>query len=189
MPSQLAPFNQHQFDRCMQWFLKYHGPLTQIQMLKLHVMTDVFHVLQHGSPVIGGDLRKWEWGPLVPSAWGHLNQETKRYQQGITPYSFAVEPTKSNANMFSVPENTAVDEDEFSPSEIQAMKRAWKTIGGSRWKQIERFFHSPENFMGKAWTDAGPKNSPIDWNEIIEAYDEKSGEDHSHIKSLIAMGI
>lgn len=189
MLNQLAPFNQHELDRCMQWFVKKHGPLTQYLMVKLHVMSDVFSVLDKGMPIIGGPLLKWELGPTVPSAWGWLKRQAKLYEQGDERASFVVQETGRKAELYSLPEGAAVDEDEFSPAEVRAMSRAWDEIGELSWQDSQDYFHVPNFFMGKAWTDAGIRNAPIDWNAIIDAFDSERSEDHTHIKTLLAIGI
>ncbi len=189
MPNQLAPFNQYQFDRCMQWLVSKHGPLTQLQMVKLHIMTDFYHILRYGSPVIGGALRKWNFGPVVREAWVRLDREARSFQEGSPECPFDVQPTQGKAREYSLPSGVVVDEDEFGKAEMGAMDDAWEMIGGKSFNEIREFFHSPQYFMGKAWTEAGAMNCPIDWAAIVDAYDAEQGEDHSHIKSLMALGI
>ena len=190
MVSQLAPFNQIQFDRCMRWFASHHGPQTQYDLVKLHVMTDVFHVLAHGKPVIGGEFLKWTNGPVPSPAFGRLHRFIARHEQGKPEDVFEISPTQGKAYTFALPSGQKVDEDEFSPSEIAAMNRAWNEIGCMTWQESQDYFHLAEDsFMGKAYEEAGAKNAPLDWNTIIDAYDERSEENHEHIKSLIALGV
>ena len=61
-------------------------------------------------------------------------------------------------------------------------------VENREWKKRKTFFHDPNKFMGSAWSMA-PERGPVDWNTIIDAYDKQFDEDHSHIKTLIKLGI
>jgi hypothetical protein len=188
MTDQLSPFNQHQFDRCMRWFAARHGELTQYQLVKLHVMTDVFHVLETGLPVIGGRFRRWKLGPVVPNGWHRTRQYVQQFEAGSRPPALSVRPTDGSAYRYSVPEDAETEEQEFSASEVRAMERAWAEVGELSWEESHRYFHTPESFMGKAWLEA-PQNGPIPWELIVDCYDAATGEDHGHVKALMALGV
>lgn len=183
--SQLLPFNEHRFDACLTYLAREHGKsLTQFDMVKLHVMIDVFHVLEHGTPVIGGDLWPWEHGAVVDRAYNRIMQWWYRLREtGEQPDNFHLEPYINKQVTFSP--NKQSNYDDFSASEIEAMERAWDAIMTKDWTDSESYFHDPKNFMGRAWTNADAENRAIDWNEIISAYDAQYDEDHTHIKTLI----
>lgn len=181
------PFNDCQFDKAMLWLSSRHGPLTQYDMVKLHIMTDVFHVLAHGRPVIGGSLERWKNGAVVRPAYGRLRRLIVHYEMGKETGDFLVAPTNGNAYTFQPKPETVVDADDFSQSELDAMECAWQAIGGMNWNRSQQYMHDPSSFMGVAWTAAGQENSPIDWISIIDAFDRQHRTDHSHIKSLISL--
>ena len=183
------PFNELQFDRCALWLaMRLPRSLTQYDLIKFHVMTDIYHVLEYGRPVIGGAVVKWKFGPVVPRAYHRLMREALRFQHGREEGDLHVDMGPGNIYRFSARSGAVVDEDEFSQSEINAMERAMKIVRMG-WSESQRFFHVPaKSFVGKVWasTDDG---CPIDWNRIIDAYDQEHQTDHSHIKTLISLGV
>lgn len=188
MPSQLMPFNEEQFDRCALWLVKHLGkPPTQYDLIKFHVMTDVYHVLCCGSQIIGGPLEKWKWGPVVPRAFRRLKHETERFERGQKIGPLEVHAGPGNIYEFTALDGAAVDDDEFSNTELSAMEEALKVVE-LPFDQSQQFFHEPNaSFMGKAWFEVSD-GSPIDWNNVVDAYDIQHRSDHGHIKALIAIG-
>lgn len=185
--NQLTPFNEHRFDACMTYLAREHGrSLTQYEMVKLHIMADVFHVLEYGTPIIGGSVERWPHGPVVRRAYNRLMGWWRRFQEtGEQSEQFSAEPYQNKQVIFSPKKQT--DFDDLSESEIDALEKAWDTISRMDWTRSQSFFHDPEFFMGRAWSNARAEGRPIDWLEIIDAYDESTGEDHSHIKRMIRL--
>jgi hypothetical protein len=183
--SQLTPFNAHRFDVCMTYLAREHGKtLTQYDLVKLHVMSDVFHVLTYGAPIIGGALERWDHGPVIRRAYDRLMSWWHRFREtGEQSDCFAAEPYMNKQVMFSPCQRT--DFDDLSESEIESLERAWDTVMSMDWTASQEFFHNPKYYMGRAWTNAKAEGRPIDWREIVDAYDLETGEDHSHIKRLI----
>lgn len=185
--SQLLPFNQHRFDACLTYLMREHGkPLTQYDIVKLHVMTDVFHVLEHGTPVIGGELSPWEHGPLVKRAYDRIMGWWRRVKEtDRQPAHFHVEHQANKRIAFSATDNP--DYDDLSESEIEAMDRAWNVVMTKDWESLREYFHDPDQFMGYAWSKAKADKRGIDWDDIIDAYDRLHKQDHSHIKRAMRL--
>ena len=189
--SQLAPFNEHRFDQAMVYFSRKYGrKLSQYDMMKLHVMTDVFHVLETAKPAIGGSLESWQYGPVVRAAYNRVAKWWHDYDRtGRQPEFFRLVEQDGNAKRFEAA--TDVDEDDFSDAEKTAMDAAWKAMKDllEDWNRAERFFHDPKaSFIGKAWQKAKAKGrKAIDWIDIIDAYDQFHDTDHSHIKTLMTI--
>jgi len=187
MTSQLSPFNENQFDRCMLWFCVNKGKsLNQYDMVKLHVLTDIFHTLDYGLPVIGGTMRPWPYGPVVQDAYFRI----------MNVYSvkgpFKMSSGSGNTRQFSPSECAEIDPDDFSVSEVKAMERAWLVhkIEHPGFNDSQRYFHEPSaSFIGKAYDAAQREGRNLSWEDIVTAYDEESGEDHSHVLSLMSLGI
>lgn len=171
----------------MTYLAKEHGQsLTQYDMVKLHVMTDVYHVIEHGTPVIGGTLDPWDHGPVVKRAYDYLMGLWRRYREtGLSHPVFSAESSDTKKVYFSP--KTPIDYDDLSESEIAAMDRAWNAVMSLDWTASQKFFHEPSSFMGRAWKNAESEQRPIDWIEIIDAYDEETGNDHQHIKRIIRL--
>src|SRR5580704_9195545 len=73
--AQLQPFNEHRFDDCMAYLAaKNCRPLSVYEMMKLHVMIDVYHAIARGKPVIGGSLSPFTNGPVSRSAKSRITQ-------------------------------------------------------------------------------------------------------------------
>ena len=183
--SQLMPFNEHRFDACLAYLAAKHNEvLTQRQMVKLHVMIDVYHVLEHGRPVIGGALGRWDGGPVVQRAFNRVKRWWYRFSEtGAQPENFCV--SQGINRRIDYRSSAEISDDEFSPSELQAMEKAWGVVTSMSYAESKAFFHDPDNFMGRAWQNARRERRDLDWDEIIDAYDEDKGTDHSHIKTLI----
>ncbi len=189
--SQLMPFNEHRFDAIMAYFSRKYGrKLSQYDMMKLHVMTDVFHTLETGRPAIGGSLEPWKYGPVVRPAYNRVAKWWYDHDKtGRNPEGFRLVDDGGNAKQLEAVGE--VDDDDFSDCEKRSMDTAWSIVVGllDDWQRSQRFFHDPtESFIGKAWheaTNAGAHG--INWNDIIDAYDEFHGSDHAHIKTLMVL--
>jgi hypothetical protein len=188
--SQLLPFNENRFDAAMVYLSRVHDrPLTKYEMSKLHVLADVFHTLDYATPVIGGPLATWPNGPVVGPAYDRLEEWCTRYElTGQMPDRFKIEP-RGELRLF-IPRAEA-DPDEFSDSEKAAMEKAWQTLiplmdrGFPGYEDSQRLFHDPGTFLGRAYQWAKQEQRAIDWNDIIDAYDEIHAADHRHIKALM----
>lgn len=182
--NQISPFNEVRFDVCMAYLSRKHGrSLTQYDMVKLHLMTDVFHTLEHGKPVIGGAVQAWDFGPLVPDAYNRLRHWTYKFDEsGFQPESLSIVDRRGRSWEFLATQ--PVDAADFSPSELAAMDRAWDAIMGLDWTESQAYFHE-RSFVGRAWSHARREGRDMDWNEIIDEYDAEHRTDHGHIKSLI----
>jgi hypothetical protein len=154
--SQLAPFNEHRFDAIMAYFSRKYGRnLSQYDMMKLHVMTDVFHVLETAKPVIGGSLEPWQYGPVVRPAYNRVAKWWHDFDRtGKHPESFRLVEQDGNAKRFE--SAVEIDEDDFSDSEKAAMEAAWGVVKDllDNWTRAERFFHDPDGSRpaGLSWT-------------------------------------
>lgn len=183
--NQLLPFNESRFDACMAYLSAKHSrDLTQYDMVKLHVMTDIFHALEHGKPVIGGALDAWQFGPLVEKAynrvrrWRFVVDET-----GEQPEFFEFVGQKGAADRFRARE--PVNDEDLSPSEVKAMTKAWDVIMSLDWSESQDYFHSDSTFIGRAWKKAREARVGVDWDDIIDEYDRQFDENHAHIKRLV----
>lgn len=189
--SQLAPFNEHRFDQAMVYFSRKYGrKLSQYDMMKLHVMTDIFHVLTTAKPAIGGSLESWQYGPVVRAAYNRVAKWWHDFDRtGRQPEFFRLVEQDGNAMRFEAA--VEVDEDDFSDAEKAAMAAAWNATKDllDNWPRAERFFHDPSaSFIGSAWQEAKTQGrKAIDWNDIIDAYDQFNHTDHSHIKTLMTI--
>lgn len=168
--SQLAPFNEHRFNECMAFFAaRAGGTLSQYDLVKLHVLTDVFHVLRHGKPVIGGELQAWDLGPVAPRAynlvkrWSYTADETEEQ-----PEYFRVTPGQGKRIDYTVAKQA--DLDDFSDAEMETMLKAWHIFSKMSWSQREDYFHK-DSFLGKAWLAARSESrEEISWDQIIDEY-------------------
>ena len=183
--SQIIPFNENRFDACMVYLAQKHSRnLTQYEMVKLHVMADVYHTITYGQPMIGGSLEAWTNGPVVKKAynrvavWGHRFDET-----GEQSPMFNLVEQLGNANHFKP--SVEADPDDFSVSEVEALEKAWDTVMSMEFRASQDYFHKPISFIGKAWHNAKLQSRAIDWNDIIDAYDTENGTDHTTLKTLI----
>ncbi len=168
---------------------KYGRKLSQYDMMKLHILSDIFHTLETGSPMIGGSLEPWKHGPVVKNAYNRVACWAYRYDQtGEQPDRFRLVDQQGNSNRF---EPTAPpDEDDFSDTEKAAMQKAWETVIPllDNWNKCERFFHAPDaSFIGCAWANATQAGRDIDWHDIVDCYDRFHQTDHSHIKTLMVI--
>ncbi len=187
MPNQLAPFNEHRFDQCMLWLSQTHDRfLTQFQLVKLHIMIDAFHVLGHGVPVIGGTIEAWKKGPVAPIAYFRLRHKWTAWERGEEDELFQIKEhsTREGVYCFSPQPGVQIDSGEFSQAEMDAMSQAWEEVINSG----RNHFHDEQVFIGRAWKRAFDHSEKMDWNVIIDTYDEMNTTDHSAIKQIIAMG-
>src|ERR1035437_7268175 len=122
--SQLLPFNESRFDACMAYLARKHQRLlTKYDMVKLHVMTDIYHVVEQGKPVIGGSISAWTFGPVVGKAFNRLTFWEKQYNKnGVEPENFRFAGGEGRYPEFDAKLN--VDEEEFSKTERDGVAAA-----------------------------------------------------------------
>jgi hypothetical protein len=182
----LQPFNQAQFDACAGYFAwKVRRPLTQLDLIKLHVLTDFFHILARGRQVIGGEFLAWQHGPVVEDAYKRVSGWRRNFDRdGDQPPCLQVVGIEEGRCQFTA--TGEPDLDEFSQSEIEAMDQAVKTYNGLKGPQsANSFFHGENSYFGRAWRSAREGARGIDLIELIEGYDVQTGEDHADVKTLI----
>lgn len=186
--TQLQPFNEHRFDDCIAFLAVKHGrALSLYEMVKLHVMIDVYHTLDRGRPVIGGTISPFTNGPVSRSAKGRVTSWQRHYEaRGEMPEHFIIH---DDGERLTYEPKTAPDEDDFSAAELEAMDHAWRDVvdildrGG--FKASQEYFHHA-SFIGRAWRKAKNCGGTLTWDDIIDEYDRShSDEDHSRLKTLI----
>jgi hypothetical protein len=184
----LMPFNECRFDDCMAYLAGAHRrPLGTYEMMKLHVMIDVYHTLDRGKPAIGGAFWPFTNGPVARAAKSRVRHWESRYEKtGAMPDGFMLK--EEGGRLVATPVRVPDCED-FSAAELDAMERAWRDVIGpldaaGGFSSSQEFFHK-DSFIGRAWEKARQRGSFLDWNEIIDEYDAATGEDHSHIKLLL----
>jgi uncharacterized phage-associated protein len=180
------PFNEVRFRECMAYLAHVKAKsLSQLRLVEFSLLTDLFHVLRCGKPVIGGSLAPWELGPVVQEAYRLcVNWRTDYDRLGRHPVGFKVVALGSGGKL-RVKAAGEADMDAFSRYEIESMERAWEEIGHLNLPSLRHYTHSPDTFLGYAYSSAKAASRLMDWCEIIDAYDRFRGEDHSAVKALI----
>ncbi len=188
--SQLQPFNELRFDAAMCLLSKRNArALTKYEMVKLHVLADVFHTLETGSPILGGTLEPWPNGPVFEEAFERLDEWCTKYDYtGEMPEKFII---KSQGKLRIMTPRFDADAEDFSASELRALQKAWDAFiptmdeGYHGYQKSQVYFHSDNTFIGRAYNKAKAEGRDIDWNDIIDAYDAIHGTDHADVKLLM----
>lgn len=185
---QLQPFNEFRFDDCIAYLSSTHNrALTVYEIMKLHVMIDVYHTLDRGKPAIGGVIWPFTNGPVSRSSKGRVAIWRKKYETTAQmPDGFLI---IDEGDRLSIKATRVPDEDDFSVAEISAMDRAWKDVvellDEKGFEASQAFFHQ-DSFIGQAWKNARNRGQSLDWMEIVDEYDKAHpGEDHSKIKIML----
>ncbi len=185
--TQLQPFNEFRFDDCIAYLAYLYGhPLSIYEAMKLHVMIDVYHVLDRARPVIGGTIYPFTNGPVSRSSKSRVSAWQNRYEKfGQMPEGFEF---IDQGAFLKIKPTRMPDADDFSVSEIDAMNLAWRDVverlEREGFNASQEFFHG-KGFIGKAWNKARQSGRNLDWEDIINEYDKENGSDHSRVKSLL----
>lgn len=168
---------------------EYRRPLTIFELVKHHVMIDVYMVLATGHQVIGGELKPWPFGPVVEEAYERLKGWEHRYEESHGEFQPA-EYLLSDGELTAFEPRVAADpQEDFASAEIAAMSRASALLKSMTFDQAYHFFHSPATFMGRAYTTAREDRMAIAWPDVLDAHDAIHGTDHHLIKRrLISYG-
>jgi len=185
---QTLPFNEFRFDDCMAYLsAKHDRELSVYEMMKLHVMIDVFHTISRGKPVIGGTFCAFRSGPVSRKAKHHVREWLDSYEEGSeTPDMF--DATEKNAETYFKAKESP-DPDEFSKSELDAMNKAWDTVIpllDESFKKSQDYFHK-DSAVGKAWSRANNAGRELNWNDIIDEFERETGRNHSHLKTIMQL--
>jgi uncharacterized phage-associated protein len=185
--SQLRPFDEGLLRQCVAYIsATKQAPLSQLYIVKFNVLIDLFHIMRCGKPVIGGSVAPWELGPVVPEAYKACDRWKCEYDRdGTQPHGLRV--SRRGGKKMDVRADGPVDVEEFSQSEIDAMEQAWAEIGHLNFPALKHYTHSPDTFLGSAYTAALHGNRLMGWDEIIASYDRFRGQDHAAIRALIQL--
>ena len=190
--SQLLPFNENRFDAAISYLSGQHNrALSKYEIVKLHVLMDIYHTLETGTPIVGGTLQAWDRGPVVRNAYERLDDWcTDLEQAGKMPEGFTI---RLDGDRRVVAPTFSADPDDFSANELKAMDDAWNKLmpmmdrGQAGYEESQRFFHSDETFIGRAYNKARLEERDIDWNDLIDAYDQLHGTNHEDVKLLMTI--
>lgn len=176
----LIPFNAARFDACMAALSQIYGkPFTILDMVKLHVMTDVYHVLDTGHQAIGGALAPWKFGPVVKEAYCRLDHWYHEWQEtGLEPAEYGLLPSQYTIYQ----PRQQPDFDDISQSEQRAMQKAADLLRPMDFSLAYDFFHNDSTFMGRAYNRAAQEQRLLSWTDILDAHDQIAGTDSSRIK-------
>ena len=168
---QLAPFNDYRYDLVVAHVWKgLNAPFDIYDMVKTHALVDAFHVAETGKPVIGGIFKAWKHGPVATPAYARA----KRILDGAEAVNaFEVINAQTRYPQAGVRRDFEPDPDEFSQSEVDAMRRTAEIFMRPH-DELYEFFHDPNTFIGSAWKkawDAG--GAELSWREIVAAYERE----------------
>ena len=185
--SQLRPFDEAMLRQCIAYISDTkRRSLSQLYIVKFSVLIDLFHILRCGKPVIGGSVAPWELGPVVPEAYRACDRWKCEYDRDHTqPPGLRVD--RRGGKKMDVRAAGPVDVQEFSRCEIDAMEQAWAEIGHLNFPALKHYTHSPDTFLGAAYTTALQERRLMDWDEIVASFDRFHGQDHSAVRALIRL--
>jgi len=192
--TQLQPFNEFRFNDCMAFLAEKHSrALSLYEMMKLHVMIDVYHTIAHGKPVIGGPIAAFTNGPVPRSSKSHIARWKKIYEQsGQMPDGFLIEEHRDRLTFIPT---QPPSRDDFSDAEIAAMDRAWTDVvyildkdgDEEGWIASQKYFHK-DSFIGRAWEHARHHGTSLDWCRILDEYKKDHQDaDIDGVKSLLCI--
>jgi uncharacterized phage-associated protein len=186
--SQLKPFNASLFEDVMGFLCaRYDATLTQYEVMKIHIKVDVEHTFKTGQPVIGGPLRAWPFGPVVPSAYGQVKDAIEANKVD------GLEVCRNEGRTHWLRFLNKVSEDDFSPLQVEIFDAAFAKVRSMPWKQSQAYFHGDgePNAIGYAWKLARKRQPtgkpPIDWWDLIEGGEKYDKLDLEHVKLLMAL--
>jgi uncharacterized phage-associated protein len=185
---QLKPFSPDRFDACINHMMRtYRRTLDQHDVTKLHVMMEFFHVLATGKQMVGGRLKPWKHGPVLEDGYNRIRSLGHRFDETRTAtHQGKLRVIGKSGNRYLYEAYGAIDEDDFSAAELEAMRRAWDVVIPLTFSQRESFFHDDQKYMGRAWTNARKAGlEGIDWNDVIRAYEAVTGEDHTEARLMV----
>jgi hypothetical protein len=163
--------------------IEQNTPLDAYDMVKLHVLTDFFHILEEGESAIGGQPMALPHGPVVQEAYDLATKWA-----GAGGAFFVVNPMGSRSPM--APTDMSPPSGLWGELE-SAIDRAWLVHHGMNFDESQRFFHDEGEYFGSAWSakkpDAGASGwgQHIDWADVVSAYEQKTGEDMSDVLTLL----
>lgn len=180
----LMRFDPNTYTSTLRYLSCAHNtPLDIYDMVKLHILTDFFHILAEGEPGIGGTPKALPYGPVVQGAYGMASE-----WGGSGGDFYAVQQAGNRVLMAPKQQDTG----DLWPELIDAASQAWNLHSGMSFKQSQSFFHDSDQYFGRVWSKYKPddgKNgwgSPIEWDEVIRAYEDISGNDCSDVLTLLS---
>jgi len=168
----------------MKWIAaKANVPLDQYDIVKLHVLTDFLSILERGEPVIGGQPAAWPYGPVVRDSY------FQALKWADEPGDFSLIQKRGRSLILAPTAKLTESEKELlSPNAVEALDKAWGIHGDMKFSDSYSYFHDAGTVFGDVWKPAWERGhgTIIDWNDLIDSYDQKNETDHSHIKVLLS---
>ena len=177
----MGVFDEKRFSAILGHIVReYNEPLDQYDMVKVHVLTDFFHVLGEGEPVIGGTPRILPYGPVIQEAYDTVQRWISHGGE------FSVVASYGNRMQLAPNSQDDSEWDSLLWGEAQAAAvKAWETHAPMGFKNSQKFFHDPSQYFGAVWSKHSNRwGTPINWVDVIESYEKITGEDHGEAKAL-----
>lgn len=168
----VQPFNPEAFERAVRYFAaRSHRPLTKLDLLKLHVLADFYHLLAVGRQMIGGELFPWQHGPVNSTAYHRVGDWIEEHDRsGQDPEGLAIDSSSSRHPGFTA--TTPPPLEDFSEVEQRAMDRALtKYLALDEPHSVNSFFHGASTWFGRVWrAGCGQPAMALDLLDLLESY-------------------
>ena len=187
--NQLQGLNPHHAERVLSYLLSRHNiALTIREMICLHALIEVEHVLKYGQVCTGGAFGVWKHGPICKRLYAHLKELGYAQQEGCNQNPDYLDCIGTSKRMiFLAAKNTDRNRDDLSDAELESMEAAFKQLREMTIENGIMFFRGELEFLNKAWTRAYLQNRDMCWYDVLDEYQKQTGEDMSYIKSCIGL--
>jgi hypothetical protein len=187
--SQLQSLNTHHAERVLSYLLSWHNVALNLrEMLCLHVLIEVEHVLKYERACVGGALGTWKHGPVCKRLHAHLKTLDYAYREGAKPESNLIAYASPNGRTLFVSKVDAHhNRDDLSDAELECMEAAFNNLREMPFEYGRLCFRGTLQFICNAWKSAYIKGRDMCWYEILDEYQNQTGEDISYIKSCVGL--
>ncbi len=190
---------------------EHSRPLTQYEVCKTHVLADVFHVVQTGKVIFGGQLYAMPFGPVVKRtvddcarwAMGAVLAATHARQPPAWPPPLYPASWRGSRNQIiefraspSYGRRDQASWDDFSDAEQTDVRRAYEKVMSMtrEWERSQAYFHDPISAIGYAYERATrPFPKPIEgriemnWFDVLDGAERIESADVSYARAMLGL--
>ena len=188
---------------------EYGRPLTPYEVCKTHVLADVFHVVQTGKVIFGGNLYAMPFGPVVKrtlddcARWslGTILTATHARQPPAKPPPLYPSGWRGSQNQIvELRASPAYDRrdqaswDDFADLEQTHVRRAYEKVAGLSWVRSQAYFHDPIPAIGYAYGVAiqpFPKpfkgRADMNWFDVLDGAETIEAVDVSYARAMLGL--
>ncbi|MGF1634129.1 MAG: hypothetical protein ACFCVE_09800 [Phycisphaerae bacterium] len=210
--SEVAPLNVQRRDDALYLLATEYGrPLTQYEVCKTVVLSDVLHVIETGRVIFGGSLVALPYGPIIDGtfdacrSWARGGVAAALMAPWVSSPSAPLHksgtmPGREHVSIFVAADDygrrSEASWDGFAADEQRHIREAYSRVIGMTFGDSQRYFHEPVSAIGYAYEVATrPFDKPfrgsvaMNWFDMLDGAERIERVDVGYARDLLGLWV